>query len=181
MARSTPCWRRSRLRAPPRARSSCCTGRARGGAAAREPAGRALLARLRGEGRLYAAPHGSNDDWYWLHAAVAARGGGLLVSNDEMRDHAFALLAPRFVGRWKERHQCRYDVGAGAAAARLDPPRPFSVCAQWVVADGAAAPAAAAAGDGVGADLGAGGAWVLPPAGERAWGGWVVAQVVDEA
>ena len=32
-----------------------------------------MLERLRREGCFYVAPHGSNDDWYWLHAAV--RGG----------------------------------------------------------------------------------------------------------
>jgi proteinaceous RNase P len=126
---------------------------------AREPEGRALLARLRAAGALYAAPHGSNDDWYWLHAAVAARGAGLLISNDEMRDHTFAMLAPRFVGRWKERHQVKYEFGYGGA--RLAFPRPFSVCAQRLDS----------------------GVWVLPPGGgeeeegggEGVWDGWLVA------
>jgi len=27
------------------------------------------------------------------------------VSNDEMRDHIFQLLAPRYFLRWKQRHQ----------------------------------------------------------------------------
>ena len=35
---------------------------------------------------------------YWLYAAIAAGEDGLLVSNDEMRDHTFQLLAPRRVG-----------------------------------------------------------------------------------
>ena len=29
----------------------------------------------------------------------------MLVSNDEMRDHIFQLLAPRYFLRWKQRHQ----------------------------------------------------------------------------
>ena len=127
---------------------------------AREPPGKALLARLRADNALYAAPHGSNDDWYWLHAAVTARASGLLVSNDEMRDHAFALLAPRFVARWKGRHQCRYEFDCRGAVLTL--PRAFTVCAQWV---------------GVESPLGA---WVLPPAGGGAWDGWLCAQAVRE-
>ena len=129
---------------------------------AKEPVGRALLARLRADNALYAAPHGSNDDWYWLHAAVTAGATGLLVSNDEMRDHAFALLAPTFVARWKDRHQCRYEFDCQGAVLTL--PRAFTVCAQWV-------------GEDKESPLGA---WVLPPAGEGAWDGWLCAQVVRE-
>ncbi|KAK9826794.1 hypothetical protein WJX81_001690 [Elliptochloris bilobata] len=54
---------------------------------ARRPAARKLLSRLAEEHSFYVAPHGSNDDWYWMYAAVRAGGPGLLVSNDEMRDH----------------------------------------------------------------------------------------------
>ena len=40
-----------------------------------------------------------------MYAAVKAGPKGLLISNDEMRDHMFQLLAPRFVHKWKQRHQ----------------------------------------------------------------------------
>lgn len=37
------------------------------------------LEELRKDGRYYVTPGGSNDDWYWMYAAVAARRKGLLV------------------------------------------------------------------------------------------------------
>lgn len=40
-----------------------------------------------------------------MYAAVKAGPKGLLISNDEMRDHMFQLLAPRFFHKWKQRHQ----------------------------------------------------------------------------
>ncbi len=58
-------------------------------------------------------PHrsGSNDDWYWLYASVAARSNGLLVSNDEMRDHIWNLLRPKHFLKWKDRHVARCVLG----------------------------------------------------------------------
>jgi hypothetical protein len=55
---------------------------------------------------LFTTPGGSNDDWYWLYAAVLAGASGRLVTNDELRDHVFQMLpAPRLFYKWKERHQ----------------------------------------------------------------------------
>ncbi len=55
---------------------------------------------------LFTTPAGSNDDWYWLYAAVLAGPTGRLVTNDELRDHVFQMLpAPRLFYKWKERHQ----------------------------------------------------------------------------
>lgn len=48
---------------------------------------------------------GNNDDWYWLYAAV--KFGAFVVSNDQMRDHNFQMLAPRHFFKWRERHQVR--------------------------------------------------------------------------
>ena len=46
-----------------------------------------------------------------MYAAVKAGPQGLLISNDEMRDHLFQLLAPRFFQKWKQRHQvCSRDM-----------------------------------------------------------------------
>ena len=145
-------------RARPGARPLVILHRSRlAGPAARSPPGRDLLADLKARQCLYAAPHGSNDDWYWLHATVAAKAGGLLVSNDEMRDHAFALLAPALVGRWKERHRATYTFNG--RGAELEMPPPFSACAQRV----------------------AGGAWLLPPEGDsEAWLAAVPAPVPTE-
>ena len=39
---------------------------------AEEPSAAAFLDKLRREKQLYYAPFGSNDDWYWLYAAVQA-------------------------------------------------------------------------------------------------------------
>ncbi|KDP42363.1 hypothetical protein JCGZ_01939 [Jatropha curcas] len=75
---------------------------------------------------LYTTPHGSNDDWYWLYAAVKRR--CLLVTNDEMRDHIFELLGSNFFLKWKERHQVRYTFVKGNL--KLQMPRPFSVVIQ---------------------------------------------------
>ena len=132
---------------------------------------------LPAQAMLYAAPHGSNDDWYWLHAAVAAGSKGLLVSNDEMRDHVFQLLSPRFAARWKDRHQVKYSfygnyhLGSAAlynnngygngnngnsnsgVSAKLILPPPFSECSQRLPGTGAwlfprAVASSAAAGEG---------------------------------
>ncbi|KAI6669835.1 hypothetical protein NL676_004720 [Syzygium grande] len=71
-----------------------------------------LLQEWLDKGVLYATPSGSNDDWYWLYAAVRLR--CLLVTNDEMRDHIFELLGSKFFSKWKERHQVRYTFVKGS-------------------------------------------------------------------
>ena len=63
----------------------------------------------RNEGILYRTPPGMNDDWFWMHAALRFK--TLVVTNDEMRDHHFQMLAPKFFLRWKERHQIHFDFG----------------------------------------------------------------------
>ena len=108
---------------------------------AHTPAALALLERLRADNCFYATPHGSNDDWYWMYAAVTAGSRGLLVSNDEMRDHLFHMLTPRFFGKWKQRHQLRYQFQRTPGSLEFDYPPPFTTCAQ---------------------KIGDGSAWVLP-------------------
>ncbi|KAG7371338.1 PPR: pentatricopeptide repeat domain containing protein [Nitzschia inconspicua] len=58
---------------------------------------------------LYKTPFGMNDDWFWMHAAL--RYNLLVVTNDEMRDHHFQMLAPRYFLRWKERQRIRFTFG----------------------------------------------------------------------
>jgi proteinaceous RNase P len=91
------------------------------------------------EGEVFVTPAGSNDDWYWLYAAVASGDERFLVSNDEMRDHAFQMLpAPALFRKWKERHQVRFHMGgsaAGSGGLELYFPPPFSTCAQNAVDD----------------------------------------------
>ncbi|KAI4347109.1 hypothetical protein L6164_007955 [Bauhinia variegata] len=71
------------------------------------PLNRALVDKWRNANALYATPTGSNDDWYWLYAAIKFK--CLLVTNDEMRDHIFQLLGNDFFPRWKERHQVHFS------------------------------------------------------------------------
>lgn len=69
---------------------------------------------------LYVTPQGSNDDWYWLYAAISSK--CLLVTNDEMRDHLFALLGTSFFPRWKEKHQVRLSVSRDGLKFHMPPP-----------------------------------------------------------
>eukprot|EP01034_Spumella_vulgaris_P027312 gene27312-34008_t len=59
------------------------------------------------EGLLYTTPKSFNDDWFWMYAAVKT--SCQVVTNDEMRDHHFQLLHPRWFCRWKECHQVHYS------------------------------------------------------------------------
>nr|XP_023872984.1 proteinaceous RNase P 1, chloroplastic/mitochondrial-like isoform X2 [Quercus suber] len=67
------------------------------------PVNKALIEKWKNADALYATPTGSNDDWYWLYAAIKFK--CLIVTNDEMRDHTFQLLGNDFFPKWKERHQ----------------------------------------------------------------------------
>ncbi|BAT82638.1 hypothetical protein VIGAN_03268300 [Vigna angularis var. angularis] len=73
------------------------------GGPAQNPKNRRLIENWKKNGALYATPQGSNDDWYWLYAAVSCK--CLLLTDDEMRDHLFQLLGSSFFPRWKEKHQ----------------------------------------------------------------------------
>ena len=77
---------------------------------------------------LYSTPTGSNDDWYWMYAAVVAGAKGVLVSNDEMRDHIFQLLSPKYFHKWKACHQVKFDFWDDALT--VIPPPPFTTCIQ---------------------------------------------------
>ena len=59
---------------------------------------------------LLQTPAGCNDDWFWLYTAVAIK--AKVVTNDEMRDHHFLMLSPKWFSRWKERNQIRFSFGA---------------------------------------------------------------------
>jgi Protein-only RNase P/Pentacotripeptide-repeat region of PRORP len=62
-------------------------------------------------GILFRTPPGMNDDWFWLHAALHFGPGTLVVTNDEMRDHHFQMVAPRSFLRWRDRHQIHFAFG----------------------------------------------------------------------
>jgi hypothetical protein len=89
------------------------------------PANARILHRWKTSGlfRLYTTPSFVNDDLCWLYAAILNSGSKdrplYLVSNDEMRDHHFSLLAPRPFLRWRALHQVKYRgvfAGTGGAA-----------------------------------------------------------------
>ncbi|KAF6170509.1 hypothetical protein GIB67_031917 [Kingdonia uniflora] len=92
--------------------------RVRGGPA-EKPNNKKLLESWEKAGALYATPAGSNDDWYWLYAAVTSK--SLLVTNDEMRDHLFQLLGTSFFPRWKEKHQVRVTISGKGPALHMPP------------------------------------------------------------
>ncbi|KAK9162486.1 hypothetical protein Syun_003388 [Stephania yunnanensis] len=101
------------------------TSRVNGGPA-QNPKNKKLLETWRKSGALYVTPVGSNDDWYWLYAAVSCK--SLLITNDEMRDHLFQLLGTNFFPRWKEKHQVRLSVSR--AGLNLHMPPPYSIVIQ---------------------------------------------------
>ena len=59
---------------------------------------------------LYRTPPGMNDDWFWLHAALTEQ--AMVVTNDEMRDHHFQMVAPQSFLRWRDRYQIHFTLGA---------------------------------------------------------------------
>lgn len=90
------------------------------GGPAQNPKNKQLIETWKKAGALYATPGGSNDDWYWLYAAVSSN--CLLVTNDEMRDHLFQLLGTSFFPRWKEKHQVRLSVSTKGPSLHMPPP-----------------------------------------------------------
>ncbi|KAK7261226.1 hypothetical protein RIF29_27531 [Crotalaria pallida] len=83
------------------------------------PSSKKLVEEWMNNGALYTTPNGSNDDWYWLYAAVKLR--CLLVTNDEMRDHIFELIGSSFFNQWKERHQVHYTFVKGNLKLQMPP------------------------------------------------------------
>ncbi|XP_038710506.1 proteinaceous RNase P 1, chloroplastic/mitochondrial-like isoform X2 [Tripterygium wilfordii] len=91
-----------------------------------EPMNKTLVEKWKNADALYATPTGSNDDWYWLYAAIKFK--CLIVTNDEMRDHTFQLLGNDFFPKWKERHQVRFSFSEDGPAFHMPPP--YSVVIQ---------------------------------------------------
>ncbi|XP_072985476.1 proteinaceous RNase P 1, chloroplastic/mitochondrial-like [Typha latifolia] len=85
-----------------------------------EPLSSKLIEKWKNADAIYATPTGSNDDWYWLYAAIKCK--CLMVTNDEMRDHVFQLLGNDFFPKWKERHQVRFSFRDGGFEFQMPPP-----------------------------------------------------------
>ena len=118
--------------------------------------GKKVLEQLLRTGVLYATPTGSNDDWYWMHAVVQAGPRGLLISNDQMRDHIFQLLSPKFFPKWRARHQVTFEFWDNHLT--FERPAKFSTCIQRDVPTAADGEQAAEA-------LG----WHFPPSETQEW------------
>ncbi|GAX83670.1 hypothetical protein CEUSTIGMA_g11095.t1 [Chlamydomonas eustigma] len=100
---------------------------------ARTPQVQEFLESLKATKSFYFTPQGSNDDWYWLYATVKAKQSGLLVSNDELRDHIWSLLRPKHFLKWKARHIAHYTFnseGDDSKMPRLTRPPKYSQCIQ---------------------------------------------------
>jgi hypothetical protein len=63
------------------------------------------------QGLIFQTPPGMDDDTFWMHVAFSCP-GTLVVTNDEMRDHHFQMLAPRCFLRWKDRHQVKFEFSS---------------------------------------------------------------------
>lgn len=81
---------------------------------------------------MWVCPEGSYDDWYWMLATIILGAEVRVVTNDEMRDHAYLLLEGAGGGgvrqqrrrdflRWKARHVIHFAFEHGAVKDRVDP------------------------------------------------------------
>ncbi|XP_078438848.1 uncharacterized protein LOC144709242 isoform X2 [Wolffia australiana] len=93
----------------------------------KDPRTTKLIEKLRDLDAIYATPTGSNDDWYWLYAAIKCR--CLIVTNDEMRDHTFQLLGNDVFPKWKERHQVHFTFRDDGNPEIIMPP-PYTTVIQ---------------------------------------------------
>lgn len=76
-----------------------------------------LIAGWQRDAIVYSVPRGSNDDWYWLYAALV-RPGVELVTNDLLRDHHFQMLVAgtkclRDLDCWYDAHVISYSITSG--------------------------------------------------------------------
>ncbi len=58
-------------------------------------------------------PNGLRDDYFWMLATTLSTARvkpALVLSNDLMRDHRVAMLAPLSFQRWRARHIVHFNV-----------------------------------------------------------------------
>ncbi|CCW68991.1 unnamed protein product, partial [Phytomonas sp. Hart1] len=84
---------------------------------------------------ILASPGFLNDDYCWLYIAVR-HPNCFIVSNDQMRDHHFSILRPRYFLRWRQRYRITYSVFFDPSTAQtsleIHTPRPYSIWVQSV-------------------------------------------------
>eukprot|EP00960_Hanusia_phi_P014354 423812-Hanusia_phi.AAC.2 len=113
-----------------------------------------MVERWLSEGIIYVTPAGMNDDWFWIYAGLwstARLKSTMIVSNDGMQDHHYALVetsrkldedgnARRMMAksisyhkeflRWKERHWVTYEWSRMQGRIVFNFPLPYSSCIQ---------------------------------------------------
>lgn len=84
------------------------------------------------DGAVLSSPVFLNDDYCWMYA-VLSQPHACMISNDQMRDHHFGVLQPRFFLRWRQRHRITYKAMYSKTLKTislvLNVPRVYSV---WV-------------------------------------------------
>eukprot|EP01024_Parvocaulis_polyphysoides_P032742 TRINITY_DN29276_c0_g2_i2.p1 TRINITY_DN29276_c0_g2~~TRINITY_DN29276_c0_g2_i2.p1 ORF type:complete len:358 (+),score=30.00 TRINITY_DN29276_c0_g2_i2:81-1154(+) len=115
----------------------------------KNPRNKAFLEQLKSRSQLFIAPKGTNDDWFWLYSVVRAAEKGYLISNDELRDHIFQLIRPKYFLKWKDRHQIRYLFNwfKGDTTIKFEHPPDYTTCVQEL----------------------SDGTWMLPTSQKRVW------------
>jgi len=88
---------------------------------------REVLNRWRNQGIVVVpTPSNINDDLCWMYAAVKHR--CMVVTNDQMRDHHFGLLAPESFLKWRStmqvQYSCKFDSATAGASVALRHPNP---------------------------------------------------------
>lgn len=72
-----------------------------------------------------------------MYAAVMARSRGMLISNDELRDHIWSLLRPKHFLKWKAGHITHYSFPGPDTYPTLLLPPSFTSCIQRLEESGA--------------------------------------------
>ena len=49
-----------------------------------------------------------DDDLYWMYAVMKANLQGTLVTNDNMRNHSFEFLDPKYFSKFRSNHIMHY-------------------------------------------------------------------------
>ncbi|KAK8819899.1 hypothetical protein WA538_002002 [Blastocystis sp. DL] len=96
----------------------------------KEPQSLATMETLQKRQQLVFVKEGSNDDWYWLHAALTSP-SRMFVTNDRMRDHLFHAEEEETSFRvFREERQIRYTISPVNNRVSFHFPLGYSICVQ---------------------------------------------------
>ena len=76
---------------------------------------------------LLLTPYDTNDDLYWLYASFKFKCN--VISNDQMRDHVYAMLNPLYLNRWKIDSFVRFTYDSNKLT--LNNPKEYSMYIQF--------------------------------------------------